>query len=31
MSEGFHVCNRSRGHRPILVMNPEPNPIEAKS
>jgi hypothetical protein len=24
MSEGFHVCNRSRGHCPILVMSPEP-------
>jgi hypothetical protein len=25
MSEGFHVCNRSRRHCPILVMSPEPN------
>ena len=25
MSEGFHVCNRSRGHCPILVMSPEPS------
>jgi histidine phosphotransferase ChpT len=25
MSEGFHVCNRSRGHCPILVMCPEPS------
>jgi hypothetical protein len=24
MSEGLHVCNRSRGHCPILVMSPEP-------
>jgi len=24
MSEGFHVCNRSRGNCPILVMSPDP-------
>ena len=29
MYEGFHVCNRSRGHCPILVMSPEPkSPME---
>ena len=24
MSEGFHVCNRSRRHCPILVLSPDP-------
>ena len=24
MSEGFHVCNRSRRNCPVLVMSPEP-------
>ena len=27
MSEGFHVCNRSRRHCPILVMSPDPNQL----
>ena len=30
MSEGFHVCNRSRRHCPILVMSPEPNGFEER-
>jgi hypothetical protein len=25
MSEGFPVCNRARGHCPILVISPEPS------
>ena len=28
MSEGFHVCNRSRRNCPILVMSPDPKLYE---
>jgi len=31
MSEGFSVCNRARGHCPILVMSPEPKLVDCVS
>ena len=31
MSEGFHVCNRSRRNCPSLVMSPDPKQLDAVS